>query len=76
LLSGPAPQGKFDPFANANLIVDGTQIVPDNKYGDPEDSPMHRSGGTVRQLLVHNRADFFFNQKRADGAAQGPSSPS
>jgi len=62
-LSGPVPQGKFDPVANANLIVDGSQIVPDNKYADPEDSPMHRSGGTVRQLLVHNRVEFFLTRR-------------
>jgi hypothetical protein len=36
LLSGPVPQKKFDPVANANLVVDGAQIVPDNRYTDPE----------------------------------------
>lgn len=36
LLSGPVPQGKFDPVANANLIVDASQIVPDSNYADPE----------------------------------------
>lgn len=36
LLSGPVPQGKFDLVANANLIVDGSQIVPENEYADPE----------------------------------------
>lgn len=45
MLSGPVPQGKFDPVANANLIVDGSQIVPDNKYADPEDSPMPEAVG-------------------------------
>jgi hypothetical protein len=36
LLSGPVPQSKFDPVADANLVVDGAQIVPDNRYTDPE----------------------------------------
>jgi hypothetical protein len=36
LLSGPVPQGKFDPVTNASLIVDDSQILPDSNYADPE----------------------------------------
>ena len=36
MLSGPVPQSEFDPVANANLVIDRAQVVPDNKCTDPE----------------------------------------
>jgi hypothetical protein len=36
LPSSPIPQCEFDPIAYANLVVDFSEIVPDNLFVDPE----------------------------------------
>jgi hypothetical protein len=36
LPSRPIPQCEFDPIAYANLLVDISEIVPDNPFADPE----------------------------------------
>jgi hypothetical protein len=68
LLSGPVPQSEFDPVANANLVVAGAQVVPDNKYADPE----FGRDFLVLQSVRHQLYDSSLASAELPGAVQRP----
>jgi hypothetical protein len=64
----PIPQCQFDPIAYANLVVDFSEIVPDDVFADPEfigdffvleslghqlDDPQLASAGEPRSVAIH-----------------------